>query len=526
MALTVTLSSGWRRLAFAFGTGVVGALAMPPLSWWPAMVLPMTSAVWLIDGAYERRDSGLSGLGPSFAAGWWMGFGYFLVGLWWVGAAFLVEADKFAWALPLGVVALPAGLALFWGLGFAFARLLWTGGAARIFALAFGLGTMEWTRGVVLTGFPWNDIGMALGGHLVLAQAASLFGLYGLTYLSIAIFAAPATLWSFARDRLDPYPLLASAALLTLIAVFGWVRLSSPPSPDVPGVKLRLVQPNISQGAEFSPDNREAILARYIDLSDRNLAGSRPARDATHLIWPESAFPFILSRDAAAMSEIVEFLGAGRTLITGAARVEETPGREPRYYNSIEVLNRSGLDDSRYDKEHLVPFGEYIPFQALLDWIGITQFVHVPGGFTAGAGRRILRVNGLPSAVPLICYEAIFPAEAARDLASVDMGSWLLNVTDDAWFGLTPGPYQHYAQARVRAIELGLPLVRDANSGISAVIDGMGRERAVSSLGVEAVIDARLPEPLPPTWQRRFGSFGAVLIALTCLAASRMRTGR
>ncbi len=491
------------------------------------MVAPMTVAVWLIDGAYDRRGGILSrsGLGATFAAGWWMGFGYFLLGLWWVGAAFLVEANKFAWALPLGVVALPAGLALFWGLGFVLARALWSGRFTRIFALAFGLGVLEWARGVVLTGFPWNDVGMALGGNLTLAQAGSLVGLHGLTFVSIVIFAMPATLWSFTKDRLDPYPLLFSLLLLGLIAVFGWTRLSSPPSPSVPGVKLRLIQPNVSQGADFSPENKDAILARYIDLSEQDVPG-RPPPETTHFIWPESAFPFILSRDAAAMTEIAEFLGKGRILITGAARMEGTPGQNPRYYNSIQVLDNSGLISARYDKQHLVPFGEYIPLQSLLDWTGITQFVDVPGGFSSGAGRQVLNIPGLPPAIPLICYEAIFPSQAARGAGGAGSGSWLLNVTDDAWFGLTPGPYQHYAQARLRAIELGLPLVRDANSGISAVVDGLGRQLAKSSLGVEAVVDAKLPEPLSPTWQRRFGSLGATIIALTCLALSLTRTNR
>ena len=209
----VILSWGWRRRAIAFVSGAVGALALPPFSLFALIALPLTVAVWLIDGAQDRR---LGSVRAAFGAGWWMGFGYFLAGLWWVGAAFLVEADKFAWALPLGVVALPAVLAVFPAAGFAIARLLWSPGPARVFALAFGLGLAEWARGLLFTGFPWNDLGMALGSNLALAQIASLVGLHGLTFLTIAIFAAPATLWRVGEGRLNLAPAGLAALALAL----------------------------------------------------------------------------------------------------------------------------------------------------------------------------------------------------------------------------------------------------------------------------------------------------------------------
>ena len=192
----------------------------------------------------------------------------------------------------------------------------------------------------------------------------------------------------------------------------------------------------------------------------------------------------------------------------------------PKYYNSIEVITRDGLGAERYDKRHLVPFGEYMPFGALLEKTHIRQFVDIPGGFEPGSGGRILRAPGLPDAMPLICYEAIFPVEIGDVFTGAERPRWILNVTDDAWFGDTPGPYQHFAQARLRAIELGLPLVRAANSGVSAVVDGFGREIVTAPLGAQGVLDARLPEPLGPTWQWRFGSLGAGLVALACLAAA------
>jgi apolipoprotein N-acyltransferase len=519
----VILSWGWRRRAIAFISGALGALALPPFSIFALIAVPLTVAVWLIDGAQDRGLGRplIASLKAAFGVGWWMGFGYFLAGLWWVGSALLVEADKFAWALPLAVVALPAALAVFPGAGFALARLLWSPGPLRIFALAFGLGAAEWARGLLFTGFPWNDLGMALGVNLALAQTASLVGLHGLTFLTIAIFAAPATLWRVNDSRFDPAPTIVAALVLVLMAAFGEFRLTAPGSATVPGVKLRLIQPNVGQDeASFGPENKQAILRRYLDLSERATSPDRSGiRDVTHLVWPESAFPFILSRDPQALSEIVDFLGSGATLITGAARREDGDG-PPRYFNSIEIVGRNGLSAERYDKQHLVPFGEYVPFASLLERAHITQMIDIPGGFEPGSGHRILHLPGLPDAMPLICYEAIFPIELGDLVSRAERPGWLLNVTDDAWFGLTPGPYQHFAQARLRAIELGLPLVRDANTGISAVLDGFGREIAVAPLGAEGVVDAELPVALAPTLQSRLGSIGAMLIALAFLAAA------
>jgi apolipoprotein N-acyltransferase len=362
---------------------------------------------------------------------------------------------------------------------------------------------------------------MALGGNLGLAQIASLIGLHGLTFLTIAIFAAPATLWSVGETRLNLAPAVLAALALALIAAFGEFRLMAPASDALPGVKLRLIQPDVGQDASFAPENKEAILRRYFDLSERATAPDRSGvQDVTHLIWPESAFPFILSRDERALRDIADFLRGGATLITGAARLEDDGDGRRRYFNSIVVVGRNGLYPDRYDKQHLVPFGEYMPFGSLLEKAGLTQLVDLPGGFEAGSGRRALHVSGLPDAMPLICYEAIFPNEIGDLISGAARPRWLLNVTDDAWFGQTPGPYQHFAQARLRAIELGVPLVRDANSGISAVVDGLGREIVSAPLGAEGVLDAELPEALPPTWQSRLGSIGAALIGLGFLAAA------
>jgi len=524
LAHTVILASGWRRGALAFFAGAIGALALPPFNFLPAFLFPMIAAVWLIDGSANVGASGRSrfaSMKSAFAAGWFWGFGYFVAGLWWLGAAFLVEADKFAWALPLGVLALPAALALFPALGFALARLLWSPSGARILALAIGLALSEWLRSVVLTGFPWNEYGLALGQNVVLAQVASIIGLRGLTVLAIAIFAAPATFADEAPGRRRVAPTLLAILAIGAIALFGLLRLVAPQTPGVAGVKLRIMQPNIGQDSSFSAANKDAILRRYLALSDSATAPNATGiADVTHLIWPESAFPFLLARDPQALAQIAELLRGGATLITGAARAGEASSLDKRthYFNSIQVIDHFGNLLERYDKQHLVPFGEYLPFGGVLEKLRLTQFVHMPGGFDAGAGAPRLHAPGLPEALPFICYEAIFPDELGSTLAiKASRPAWILNLTNDAWFGQTAGPYQHFAQARLRAIEQGLPLVRAANSGISAVTDGLGRVIGELPLGVDGVLDSVLPAPLPPTPYSRFGALAFVVINLAFL---------
>ena len=523
IATAIKLASGWRRRFIAFAAGAMGALAMAPINFFPALIIPMTVAVWLIDGealgAGRISFSRPAAARRAFADGWWWGFGYFVAGFWWLGAAFLVEADEFAWAMPLGVFGLPAVLAVFPGFGFMLARQIWTPGVGRLFALAAALGFTEWLRGHVLTGFPWNTLGMALGGNLVTAQLASIIGLYGLTVVSILIFSAPAVLGEKspirgARRRIPP-AILAATLAFGGICGFGAWRLAQATSLPVAGVRLRIMQPNLPQDAKFRPENKAWILNHYLDLSIRESATDHLGLDGvTALIWPESAFPFIVSRDARALAIIGAVLPPDAILVTGAARAEERPlaARQPAYFNAIQIIASGGHILDSYDKMHLVPFGEYLPFQAIFDRLGLHQFVHVPGGFEAGSGPRLLLIPGLPAAAPLICYEAIFPGEAVSTGSSGERPGLILNVTNDAWFGMTAGPYQHFAQARLRAIEEGLPLIRAANTGISAIVDPYGRVEAELPLGTEGILDGKLPQAIAPPFFANFPLAGAFLL--------------
>jgi apolipoprotein N-acyltransferase len=525
--LAIILAWGWKRAAIAVIAGALSALAIAPFNAWPVLFLTFPVMVWLIDGAGAGRWRGV----PAAAmAGWWFGLGYFVPGLYWTGYAFLVDASTFAWLMPFAILGLPAYLALFTALGFAIARLVWTRDGSRLLALAASLTISEWLRGHVLTGFPWNAFGYALTEPLALAQTASLIGLWGLTFLSVVIFASPAVLIDGTSRGRRPWiaPVLA-LALLVAMAIFGGVRLMRQPTTMVADVKLRIMQPNLQQDVRFNYSAKAEVMQKYLTLSDRASGPqSTGVRDASILIWPESAFPFFLTREADAMAQIADLLPKGTVLITGAVRAPDLPPgvKVTRAYNSIYVIDHDGSVLSVYDKLHLVPFGEYLPFQSWMEKLGFEQLTKVQGGFIPGTIRRTLQIPNAPRMLPLICYEAIFPGDAAP---RGDRPGWIINLTNDGWFGISTGPYQHLQQVRLRAIEEGLPVVRAANTGISAVIDPVGRVVARLGLGLEGVLDAGLPQAIPPTIYVRVGDIPiAILVAVALVFAiwRRSRTKR
>ena len=493
----VMLASGWRRAAIALSAGAVSALAMAPFNAWPVLFVTFPVLVWLIDGSAAGRWSGAIN---AAIAGWWFGFGFFVAGLYWIGYAFLVDAKTFAWLLPIAVAGLPAYLAIFTALGVAAARLIWVRGPERLLALAATLTIAEWLRGHLFTGFPWNTFGYALTQPLPLAQSVSLIGIWALTFLCIAISATPAVLADDAIDTPRPYrPLALGLIVLVGFTVYGTIRLSLNPTTFVDGVKLRIMQPNLQQDQKFNYSAKEQVMERYVALSSRSTGpDAEGLRNVTHLIWPESAFPFFLTREPDALAQIAALLKPGTELITGAVRAAQgATAANPRAYNSVYVIDPDGSIQGVYDKVHLVPFGEYLPFQRVLEKIGLRQLTKQVGGFQSGDRRRNMDVPHAPKMLPLICYEAIFQGAAVP--RGEERPGWLVNVTNDGWFGISTGPYQHLQQTRVLAIAEGLPLVRAANTGISAVIDPLGRIINSLPLGSEGVFDSRLPQPAPPT---------------------------
>ncbi len=538
------LVEGWRRWGLALLAGAAASLALAPIGALPVLAISLPILVWLIDGA--EGVSRPARLRSAFAVGWAFGFGYFAASLYWITEAFLVEGDGFEWLAPLAVPLLAGGLALFFGLGAALARLVWSDGAGRIAALAFGLGLSEWLRGHVLTGFPWNVPGLTLAAHDATAQGAALVGLHGLSVLALLLGASFAALaprragWTVAAW--GP-PVLALAGLGTL-AVWGGQR---PPEPIAPaivnGLKdaglrgvappaddtvwLRLVQPAIPQAEKWRGGNGEAILSTYLDLSRAGPADTetpRPLSQIDALIWPESAFPFVLVEAPGALSRITDLVADGPVLLTGALRLDRSDARldgRPSAYNSLYAIGPRGIE-AAYDKTHLVPFGEYLPWQSALEAVGLRQLTQMRGGFRAGRTRQTLDVAGLPRFQPLICYEAVFPGElfgpdVSGDGAATARPAWLLNVTNDAWFGTSLGPAQHLAHARLRAIEEGLPLIRAANTGISAVFDAYGRTTARLELGVVGALDAALPDAIAPPPFARWGWRMPLGLVLACL---------
>ena len=533
LAQTIVSARGWWRILIAFLAGAASTLALPPTNVWPVPFVTFSILVWLVDGAAGTR---LGGVLAAASAGWWFGFGYFLAGLYWLGHAFLVDAKTFGWLLPFAVTALPAAMAIYTALGLALARAIWTRGATRILALAVALTLAEWLRGHLFSGFPWNTYGYALISPLWLAQGAALIGIWGLTFLAVAIYASPAALADPRTDTTRPWVAPAlSGVVIAALAIYGAARLAGTSTNYVEGVHLRIMQPNLQQDDKFNYARKQQVMDRYLALSDRKDGPqSTGLRGVTHLIWPESAFPFFLTREPDVLAQISALLPKGTVLITGAIRAPDSRGVVNRAYNSIYVIGDDGSILSVYDKVHLVPFGEYLPFQDLLEQLGLEQLTKVRGGFIPGERRQNQPAPGAPNFLPLVCYEIIFASDAVPHSEQPNwlyrhLGhyfdwpfvagngarpGWLLNLTNDGWFGASAGPYQHFQQARVRAIEEGLPLVRAANTGISAVVDPLGRVVASLPLGVEGILDAPLPRPLAVTLYARLGDAPAGLIVL------------
>ncbi|MDD9798421.1 MAG: apolipoprotein N-acyltransferase [Alphaproteobacteria bacterium] len=528
----------WRGYGVDFLLGCLVPCALPPIGLWPLLLFIIPSIFWRCAASVDWRCA--------FVRGWLFGCGQFFVGLYWVGAAFLVEADMFLWALPFAVCLLAMGLGLFCALAFAVWRRLVGSKTTDFSALLYWvvcLSASEWLRGHILTGFPWNLSGMAFLGYLPLAQAASLWGIYGQSFLVLLLALSP-VFYLWARPSgfvfLCLFAALLGGGLLQLadppMQFFDSSKKSAPliksgtPMQTAHPLHIRIVQPSIVQKEKWRPENRAAIIDTYLALTQADWQGPTDWQDMTSgqdmtdrfstpiqamiIVWPETALPALIDNDTHLRQRIADILPKGSVLITGALRrvvTHQADGVGFKSFNSIMVLNDAGEILQIYDKYHLVPFGEYLPFQRLLERIGLTQLTRLRGGFVAGRPPQIQYVGDIPPFMPLICYEVIFPnlvAGRGRQNASLNgqkRPAWLVNVTNDGWFGRTIGPGQHLAAAQMRAIELGLPLVRAANTGISALIDGRGRIVDFRPLYVRNVLDVTLPPPLAPTFYSRFG---------------------
>lgn len=484
-----------RALAQDLALGLAAAMGQAPLGLWPVALAGFALAL--------RRVAGAGTPGAALRRGWGIGAGYFGFSLFWILQPFFVDPWRHGWLAPFALMAVAVGFGLFWAVaGWAARRL---GGGAVTLALT--LSAVELARGHVLTGFPW-----ALPGHIwldtPLIQTGALTGAYGMTALTLLALAVPLTL---GRRGLWAPVLIGGAAA-------GWAgyRLSLPEPAARPGI-VRLVQPDIAQSLKWDPDEARANFDTLLTLT----RGS----GADLVIWPETAVPYLLEEGQGAALAIAEAGGAA----TVAAGIQRDQGAQA--WNTLAVFGPGGFITQSFDKVHLVPFGEYIPMGDLVfRWTGLRAFASQAGaGYTAGTDRRLLDFGAHGRALPVICYEAIFPEE----LVTAERPDWIIMVTNDAWFGTLTGPYQHFAQARLRAVELGLPLLRAANTGISAVVDARGRiataadgSPALLGLGQRGVIDAALPGALPLTPYARIGDWPLAGLLLAGLAFCAIRARR
>ncbi|WGU42268.1 apolipoprotein N-acyltransferase [Phenylobacterium sp. NIBR 498073] len=499
------------------GAGVAAGLAHPPFGVLPgllgyALMMRMAETT----GARPRRSA--------FFRGWLAGVGYFAVGVWWITEAFLVDAAAHGWMAPFALLFMAGGLALFWGLAALLYRIADVRGPGRVLVFAGALALLEWVRSHIFTGFPWNLPGESWTAGGAVSQVASLIGPYALSWVTIALAAS----FALALDAGSPRrrfagPLLAALVLAGMFA-FGTVRLSTAPPVRADAPMVRIVQADIDQKDKWKPENLDAIVEAYVELSR-----GKPGDPVPQIIvWPEGALPAViddlLAPGSPYVARFAQAVAPGQTLLLGANRVQFDAQGQPDYFNSLVALRGEpeGLKVTGvYDKHRLVPFGEFLPFGDLATRLGIRSLVHMPEDFTAGPAPRPISPQGLPPLQPLICYEALFPrfAEAAATRAGL-RPQWLLNVSNDAWFGATSGPWQHLNIASYRAIESGLPIIRATPTGVSAVIDAQGRivPGAELGLGKTGVIDARLPAPRARTIYSVISEAGFAMMLLLSLA--------
>lgn len=515
---SVILLWGWRRALVAFLAGAFFVLSAAPFDFFAAGFVSFPVLVWLLDGAVPDPAGGrLRRFVPAFVAGWWFGFGYFVVGLWWVGMAMLVDAGSHAWAIPIAVVLLPAILALFYGLAAALARIAWSDGLGRILALAAAFGAAEWLRTFVFTGFPWNPAGYAAMPIPLLMQSVGAVGTVGMNTLAVLVFAMPAVLAGH-RHRRSGFAL--ATALVVAHAGYGYLALARAPGEATSTISVRIVQPAIDQARKIDREARDDIFRTLLSLSAQPVAAGDTAPGL--ILWPETSVPFIFAERPDSLTAIADLLAEGQMLMAGAVRAEEGSGAEPtRYYNSVVAIDDGGEIVGAVDKVHLVPGGEYLPFEDILARLGVTRIVAIPVSFSPGAEHRTLAVPGGLSAASFVCYEMIFPDLVDEGARSADL---IVTVTNDAWFGDTPGPYQHLRQAQIRAVETGRPVLRAANTGISAVIDERGRILDALAIDARGTLDYALPvrHRASPSLAPRTAGFSVLLIVMALALCLRL----
>jgi apolipoprotein N-acyltransferase len=489
---------GWRRYVLAFSFGLISATAFPPLGLFPVLWFCFPALIFLLQGAPTLR--------AAFQTGWSFAFGLFLLGLYWIAAAMFVDIKQFWWAVPLAVAGLPAFLGIYYGVASLVAWRLGVKNLSGILIFALLWFATDLVRGHLLTGFPWNLEGYVWDPVLSMLQITSVIGIYGLTLLTLvsAFLMAGLALGT----KASRVAVVLSLGVLLVCGAWGDWRLAHATNADT-AIHIRIVQPNIDQAKKWREGDTDK---NFQDILNLSTAPSQKPLQA--IVWPETASTFFIAEDAIHRYQIARRLPEKTLLLTGVIRRDYDAAANFHYYNSLLGIDNAANIVAQYDKFHLVPFGEYVPMRGILPFKTLAA---LGMDFTPGSGLQTLTVPGLPSFSPLICYEAIFSGEVVDES---HRPQFMLNVTNDGWYGKTAGPYQHFASVRVRAIEEGLPLLRSANTGISGVVDAYGRVRTHLGIGLSGAIDAVIPVALPPTLFSRYGAAAIfILMAIYLLAA-------
>ena len=512
---------GWKRNFLAFSFGMLGVLALPPFLVLPLILVSLVFFNWILDGILiAKKCSKVFIIFQSFLTGWCFGLGFFLGGLYWVYNSFFVDPDKFAWMSPFAVLFLSSGMAVYIGLTASFTCMFSRPGISRLVNICIFWVVFELIRGWAFTGFPWNLLATVWANTPQMTQIASILGVFGLSFITMLLASSIAVLGHkeiAARKRI----IFSFSLFLIPVMVWGYGegRLYYSQNKNVAGVLLRLVQPNISQKDKWKPFLVNKHINTLISMSKSKSANFSTL--PTHIIWPETATPFYLSINKEAVEFFEKILPKNGVLITGARRASLETNIEKSIWNSIYVIIAKGGITGTYDKRHLVPFGEYVPFR---EFLKLSKIVAGRMDFSPGKETTLLRVTNAPTAIPTICYEGIFQLKNPELVANSEVG-WLLNLTNDAWFGDSSGPYQHIEATRFRALEHGLPLVRVANTGLSAVIDPYGRTIVSSRLNEKTTIDSILPTKLAKgTIFSKYGNWTLLLLLLLFFSLLNFKT--
>jgi apolipoprotein N-acyltransferase len=482
-------------LLLSFIAGLASATGFAPLSLWPILLLALAGLMELVARA--------PGIRSALARGWWFGVGHFALGLNWIATAFTFQSNMPAWLGWIAVLLLSFYLAIFPAVAAGLAWR-WAEGRKLVLVLLFAAGWIatEWLRAGLFTGFAWNPLAVALI-PTPLAAIASVTGTYALSGVAILVAGG---LWLAMRRRWQP-----ALAIILVVAVSAAARLPAASEASDTGPLLRIVQPNIGQQNKWDPNYARENFERL-----RRLTGE-PANEPRLMLWPEAATPDYLGIQPGARTRIARLIGPDDVILTGAVElVFDEEGMTRAAYNSLFALDAEGRILGRYDKAHLVPYGEYLPMRPILSRLGLSRLAPGDLDFLAGPGPRTLDLGRFGSAGVQICYEIIFSGNVVD---AANRPDFIFNPSNDAWFGAW-GPPQHLAQARLRAIEEGLPVLRATPTGVSAVIDAEGRLLQSLPWREAGAIDARLPAPKPPTLFARFGNALVLLFALLFVGAA------